>query len=350
MTRHRRIVPCLLLSMAPFTAAPPPAAGQAAELPPAVVEALREADDLMYEENPKEAIKAFKQADKLAGGSCFDCQLGLARAFNQVGAYKEGLKSAEAALRLASGDDKLALAYHEQGKALFAMAGGDAEMLGRAEQAFRQVLEKTQGKVNTARYNLAGPLLRLGRDAEAVALLEEYVEREPNGPYAESARELIANPLRARKRLIPDFALVTLDGDYLTAEELRGKVVLFDFWATWCAPCLQAIPELRVLARRRAGDPFVLVSVSADHDEPTLRAFLREHAITWPQVWDERHEFTNQCQVKSFPTYILVDHTGEIIFSASGWGPGIERDLQRKIFSAVRAARKSATTAAATPP
>ena len=341
MIRGHGIACCFLLALGFSVAMALPAAGQS-DPPAAASTPLEEAADLMEEGKYKEAIRAFKQADKQAGGNCLDCQLGLAQAYNKIGAYRDALKSAEAAARLTSDDSKLALAYHEQGVALFALAGDDPKMLDQVEKAFRLVLEKTEGKINVARYNLGTTLLRQGRDAEGTVLLKEYLEHEPNGPFAESARDLIANPLRARKRLVPDLELVTLAGDYLTAEDLRGKVVLLDFWATWCAPCVAAVPDLKELARRRAKDPFVLLSISADHDEATLRDFLQKNGITWPQVWDKNHEISHQCNVNGFPTYLLVDHTGEIVYSASGWGPSIERELDSKVFFATRAARKSA--------
>lgn len=336
----------LLATLGLLALTPPPALAVA---DPPAASALQEAEDLMDERKLKEAVRAFKQADKQAGGSCFDCQLGLARAFNELGAHKEALKSTEAAVRLTTDEGKLVSVYSEQGFALFVLAGNDPEMLERAEKAFRFVLDKTGGKSNVTRYNLAGTYLRRGRDAEGIALLKEYLEREPEGHFAASARELIANPVRARKRLVPTFELVTLSGDFVTSEELAGKVVLLDFWATWCAPCVMAIPDLKMLARRRAKDPFVLLSISVDSDEAALRAFLKEHEATWPQVWDQRSELTRKCKVESFPTYLLVDHTGEIVYSTSGWGPSIASTLDSKVLAAVRAARKAAKPAGTNP-
>ncbi|HEX7180485.1 MAG TPA: redoxin family protein [Thermoanaerobaculia bacterium] len=344
MVRDLRIASFFLLALGFSAAMAFPGVDQP-DPPAAAPTPLEEARDLMEEENYKDAIRSFKQADKLAGGNCLECQLGLARAHNKIGAYKVALERAEAAIRLAKDEPNLALAYHEQGTALFALAGDDPKILGQAEKAFREVLAKTQGKINAVRYNLAAVLLRQGRDADGVALLKEYLENEPDGAYAESARELIKTPLRARKRLVPDFELVTLSGDYLTSEDLRGKVILLDFWATWCAPCVAALPDLKELARRKAKDPFVLLSVSADHDEAALRAFLNKNGVTWPQVWEKSHEFIHQCKVNRFPTYLLVDHTGEIVYSASGWGPGIERELESRIFFAIRTAKKNAKPA-----
>jgi peroxiredoxin len=325
-----------LLALASLAAAEP------RQPPPAHAEKLEEAQDLLAEGKHSEAVKAFKEADKLAGGSCVECRLGLARAFNEMDAYKEALKHAEAVLGMTSERTHLIHAHNERGVALVEMAGGDPKQLAEAEKAFRQVLELSEGKVNSVRYSLGVTLLKLSRDEEGVALLKEYLQRDPNPANVEVAKDLIANPLRARKRLVPEFEAATLAGDYLTSEDVKGKVLLVDFWGTWCAPCVAAVPSLRLMSRRMEKDPFVLLSVSTDSDKATLTEFIAKHQMSWPQVWDERHELSRKFQVEGYPTYMLVDHEGEIVYVVRGWGEGIERDLSMKISSAIRAAKKSA--------
>lgn len=301
---------------------------------------LEEARGLLEAGQLNEAVKAFKEADKLADGPCPECRLGLARAFNKLGAFREALKNVDAALQQTSDKYVLTGIYNERGVALVALAAEDPKQLGEAEKAFRQALELS-GKASSARFNLGYTLLRMSRDEEGIAVLKEYLAKDANAESAAFAKDLIANPLRARKRLVPEFELVTLSGEYLTAEEVKGKVVLFDFWGTWCAPCVAALPSLRSLARRMEDQPFVLVSVSTDADEATLREFIAKQQMTWPQVWDKRHEFTRKCQVEGFPTYMLVSPEGEILYSVRGWSPVIERDVSAKVSSALRAVRKA---------
>lgn len=318
-----------------------PVQGQA-PLPPAWQETLDEGKDLLEAGNHSEAVKAFKKADRMAGGTCVECQLGLAAAFNHMGAYNEALKNTQSVLKLTSDTASLIRAHHHQGLALFAQAGGDEGKLKQAEQAFRRTLELSQGQANTARFNLGMVLLHLSRDAEGVALLKEYLEKEPDSKDAELARALIANPVRARKNLVPDFELVTLSGDYLTSEDLRGKVVLLDFWFTSCPPCVKAVPGLRRMSRRMADDPFVLLSISTDDDQATLREFVARNGMEWPQAWDKNHELTRKLKVEGFPTYLLVNHEGEIVYSFRGWSEKSEMELAQKVASAVKAAKKSA--------
>jgi len=335
MTQRHRLL--FLLLLAPLAL---PAQGQAP--PPAWQETLDEGKDLLQEGKPSEAVKAFRQADKMAGGSCVECQLGLAAAFNQLSAFKETLKSTDAVLKLTAETADLIRAHHHRGLALYALAGDDMAKLKQAEEAFRRVLELSRGEANTARFNLGVALLKQSRDAEGVAMLKEYVEKEPDAKDAKVAMGFIENPLRSRKRIVPDFELATLGGEYFTAEDLKGKVILLDFWGTWCAPCVEAVPSLRTLSRRMKDDPFVLLSISTDQDEAVLREFIAKNKMDWPQVWDKNHDFSDECHISHYPSYLLVSHEGEIVYMTSGWGEGIERDLLQKVAGAVRAAKKSA--------
>ena len=293
----------------------------------------------------KEALRTFKEADKLANGSCAECRLWLAKALDKVGAYKDALKNIDAVQGMTTNETILIGASNERGVALVGMAANDPKQLEPAEKAFRQALEMSGGKINSIRFSLGVTLLQMSRDAEGTAMLKEYLAKGPGTEDAEIARKLIAHPVRARKKIVPDFELTTLAGEYLTAEDLRGKVLLLDFWGTWCPPCVASVPSLRSLSHRLKDDPFQLVSISTDTDEKALREFVAKHQMDWPQIWDKGQEFTRQCGIRSFPTYVLVSPEGEILHVASGWGQGTERDLNSRIQAAVRAAQKSAKPA-----
>lgn len=293
----------------------------------------------------KDAVRAFKEADKLANGSCAECRLWLAKALDKVGAHKDALKNVDTVLGMTPNPTILVGAYNERGVALVGLAENDPKQLEPAEQAFRKALELSEGKVNAIRFSLGVTLLQMSRDAEGVALLKEYLEKGPGVADAEIARKLIANPVRARKKIVPDFELTTLSGEYLTAEDLRGKVLLLDFWGTWCPPCVASVPSLRSLSHRLKDDPFQLVSISTDQDEKALREFVTKNQMDWPQVWDQGQAFTRQCGIHGFPTYVLVSPEGEILRVVSGWGTGTERDLSSRIHAALKDLQRSAKPA-----
>ena len=143
-------------------------------------------------------------------------------------------------------------------------------------------------------------------------------------------------------KLAPDFKAVTLSGADLATQDLRGKVVLLDFWFTSCPPCIRALPGLQRISRQMADDPFVLVSISTDQDQGALKAFIAKHRMEWPQVWDRQFELARKLRVESYPTYVLLNHEGEIIYNARGWSERIDMELGQKVASAVKAAKKTA--------
>jgi thiol-disulfide isomerase/thioredoxin len=81
--------------------------------------------------------------------------------------------------------------------------------------------------------------------------------------------------------MAPLFNVITVDGQHVSLEDLKGKVVLIDFWATWCGPCREALPHMQQIAKKFQGQPLVIVSVSLDQNEKKWKDFISKNGMTW---------------------------------------------------------------------
>jgi thiol-disulfide isomerase/thioredoxin len=129
----------------------------------------------------------------------------------------------------------------------------------------------------------------------------------------------------------PTLEFATLDGHLIHAKDLAGKVVLLDFWATWCAPCRAALPELEAIAKRYDPAKFTMISVSADFTQPTLRLFLEQHPSPATQVWDGDGHLRKLYGVQGFPTYLVIDARAQVVHQQLDWGPTSAATLSKAI-------------------
>ncbi len=283
-------------------------------------EELEKGQDLLRRRQYEAALKSFKRANEMRDKKCGVCFGWLAEAYMNLEAYKNVLDSAEKAIEFSGGDKQLLLkAYNYQGVALQVLADRkDQKKLQGAEAAFRQALT-IESAPPLLHYNLGVTLLQLKRDAEGVTVLKQYVQLQPKGANAETANKMIENPRRARENYAPDFSFTSAEGEYVSLEDLRGKVVVLDFWGTWCPPCVESVPELRTLHKRYSKEPsFMLIGISSDSDEQEWREFTAKNRMIWPQYLDKDHKVQRAFGVRAFPTYVVIDHEGIVQFRSVG--------------------------------
>lgn len=113
----------------------------------------------------------------------------------------------------------------------------------------------------------------------------------------------------------PSFELTTLDGEKVTSEDMKGKKVLLNFWATWCPPCKEEMPDMQKMYEEYIDEDVVVVGVnvtSSENNRKDVQTFVQELQLTFPILMDETGKVTHQFEILSFPTTYFIDSDGVI--------------------------------------
>ena len=307
------------------------------------VAAMQQGDRAIALKQFEDALKAFNRASALRNKESAEAHFGMARAYRGLSAGKSAADSCTEALKFVGGNKALEAAIRQiRGVAIFELVEkNDDRRLKDAEADFRAVIELTD-TLPIAHYNLGYSLLRQGRDDDGIAALNAFIVKAPNMREAAEARRMIENPRRARVPFAPEFSITTLQGEHITLEDLRGRVVLVDFWATWCGPCLKATPALQRLAKKYADEPFTLLAISLDRNQEAWKRYIAEHKMEWPQYLDNGRVAT-LFKVKPIPTYIVIDHEGIVRATETGFGSSTDGWLDSEIRKLLKELKKSTT-------
>jgi tetratricopeptide (TPR) repeat protein len=289
----------------------------------------------------EEAIKLYKKANRLKENKSLECLWGMAQSYDKLGAYKTVQSTCEKLIEACGDNLKYqAMAWNLIGNTLSNNAmknpdKPDQKKLFKAEHAYREVLSASSGS-QTAHYNLGVTLIRMNRISEGIEEMQACIRSAGNEEISEKARKTIEDPRRAVFNFSPDFSIVTADGEYITSDDLRGKVVLLDFWGTWCGPCRSSIPDLKRLAKKYSDKEFILVSIAVNDPQEVWREFLEDNKMDWTQVRDDKSVLQRTFQVRAFPTYILIDHDGIIRNRLIGGGSYTLNKISDEIKKALK--------------
>lgn len=339
----------ILASFGPVAEPASVAAAQSqAQFPPAVVTSpqkpvvLDEAFALLRKKQFEEAVGAFKKGLEREPDSARG-YIGLAEAYDGLGDDRNAIRACDRALALTEDPLVQAEAFNTKGLVLFARACAkskpDEADLAAAEHQFRAALQLSPN-LHIARYNLGMLRLKAGAASEGVEWLNGYLAADPDGAMAATARAIVADPRGTRRDVAPGFSIVTEEGKRLDLDGLRGKVVVVDFWASWCGPCRETIPVLRDLARKYQNAPFVLISISVDRDAGAWRDALVSERMTWPQYRDVGGVIADKYRVEAVPTTALIDGDGIIRDWIEGSRSGYSSKLDSEIQKWLKALKK----------
>jgi peroxiredoxin len=338
----------MLFVLAAVTAAPVLFIGTAGAQQPngaTYEEEIQTGRNFMRQRKWEDALKAFKRANDLKGKTSAEAYLAMANAYMGLEAFKNVAQSADKVIEFAANDRELqAQAYNLKGIAIQKQSDGgkDQKKLQEAEAALRLAVT-AKADYAESHYNLGVVLLQQNRDPEGIPELKKYLELAPDQFLSADARKIIENPRRAREPFAPDFSMTTSEGEYISLDDLKGKVVLLDFWGTWCPPCVASLPSLRNLNKKfTKTEKFVLLGISSDGDENKWSNFIVKQEMVWPQFLDRQRAVQRAFRVNKFPTYVVLDHEGVIRFRTSGLSFESEAELSRAIEKQIKILQKAA--------
>jgi len=144
---------------------------------------------------------------------------------------------------------------------------------------------------------------------------------------------------------IPPFTVTTLDGTTLNIAELKGKVILVNFWATWCKPCLYEMPLLEKEIWQEYRSPeFVMVAIAREQSEEEIASFRKEHGFSFPMAADPRKDIYNLFASEGIPRTYLASPAGKILFQSAGFSSEDFKRLKNMVKREVTKARKEGQT------
>jgi thiol-disulfide isomerase/thioredoxin len=132
----------------------------------------------------------------------------------------------------------------------------------------------------------------------------------------------------------PDFSQKAVGGGGQVAfRDLKGKVAIVDFWATWCEPCKKSFPKLQELSTKYGANGFVIVGISEDDESDGIPAFASALGAKFPLAWDKDKAIAGRWKPKSMPSTYIVDRQGTVRFVHLGYRDGEEVAIEKEIKS-----------------
>jgi thiol-disulfide isomerase/thioredoxin len=230
----------------------------------------------------------FKKADRQDEGHCLECQKAIIKYGIDLQEWKAAEIAAQEMMAEAKDDKQTAVSHYQFGVVLMreALQKHKDELFMRAHEEMAKALA-AYANYPDAVFTDGQALARLKQDDAAKARFEQFVNMKTASEVdRQRAMRLVNRPELARERLAPAFWVKTSDGQRISMDDLQGKVVLMDFWATWCGPCRAALPHMKEIVKKFQGQPLLVLSVGLDDDPQQWKDFIAKNQMSWPQYYD----------------------------------------------------------------
>jgi peroxiredoxin len=327
--KNRYVVSSALLAL--FLLSSSPLFSQSASLDATVRAALDEGKSFEQRRQLSSALDSDRKALKLAKGKCAECLEAIVDLQFKMEIPKDAAASAAVWAAQAAVTTEKARAEYLQASALLLQnrQKHNDGLLVQADEVLKRAA--VDDPSNPAIHLLDGRVLAiLKKDAEA---RNEFIACAAN-PGASAAdcmraKNFASDISLARGEPAPAFTIKKQDGSVITLDSFAGKVILIDFWATWCPACVKDLNYIQSIAEEADKDRFVLIGVSDDSNEETWKRYQSENRMIGLQVRDTDHSIADLFHVSAIPTYVILDANGIVQLRATG----AEGDLRAKVRS-----------------
>ena len=306
---------------------------------PKFIAAVKDARQMEHDKKPEIAIDDYKKANKIAGGRCVECMAGLYKAQMMDGGYKDAIETAREMEAVGATPLVKSVAAYDRGRALMSKYGDKPkpEQVEEERAAFQEAVDLYPMNM-AAVFDAGAALARLGKIDDARKEFQLCLgSLKPGDAAWLRLKHFADDPELATHNMAPAFEVTALDGSKFNLDAMGGRVVLVDFWATWCGPCNEELPEMRKIAKEFAGRPFVMISVSSDKDETAWKEFIQKHEMTWVQYRDVDHKLADEFGVAAIPHYFTIDSDGVLTTEMVGSGSDVEGRLKKLVAKAEEA-------------
>lgn len=168
--------------------------------------------------------------------------------------------------------------------------------------------------------NLTLILMLLGILAIIAVLLFWNPTPAKAAPAPQSQEQIESTTIAKQGSVAPDFTVEMFDGKTIKLSDLRGKVVLVNFWATWCPPCREELTRVQAeIIDRFAGEEFVFLPISRGEEQHTVAAFRKRMGYTFPMGLDPDQRIFHRYATNYIPRNFLIDREGKVVLASIGY-------------------------------